>query len=184
MRPVTPFITIPTELVFKFLVSRFWLLAHVLWARACRQWRGFFACTWERSIQLLPPMCDVTGGSIAIDHAQRSGADIGELMKDSRRNVYGLASRERGPFVAQAHFALAFQYEVDFFLLLVVPRDLAAVRFERYVAERKCRRLDGAGASDYILRAAPRGIRSSGDLCKIRDGHQSTGPIRHGTNSL
>ena len=75
---------------------------------------------------------------------------------------------ERHPLLAEAHFARALDDEVDFFLLLVVPRHLAAVGLQGDVADGKVGRLDGTDAPNQVLRASPRGIRPPGNLGKIR----------------
>ena len=106
-------------------------------------------------------------------------------MEDAPWNVHSLTGSERHLLIAQAHLALALQNQVDFFLILVVPRHLSAVRFKRDVAQRKGFRLNRTRASHQVLSAPPGRISSSSDLGKIRDDHaQSTGPMRHGTNSL
>ena len=97
-------------------------------------------------------------------------------MEDLVRDVDGLAGSERHALFAEAHFARAFDDEVDFFLLLVVPRHLAAVGLQGDVADGKVGRLDGAHAPDQVLRAAPRGISASCNLGKIGDGHDVLAP--------
>ena len=76
--------------------------------------------------------------------------------------------------LAQAHLAFAFDDEVDFFLLLVVPRHLSAVGLERDVAHREVRRLDGARAPDQVLRAAARRIRPARDIAEIGNDHSAS----------
>ena len=88
-----------------------------------------------------------------------------------RWNEDGLAGVHRDALLAEAHFARAFDDEVDLLLLLVVPGHLAAVGLESHVPHRKIGRLDGAHAPDQILRAATRRIRAPGDLCKVSDDH-------------
>ena len=80
--------------------------------------------------------------------------------------------------LAEAHFARAFDDEVDLFLLLVVPRHLAAVRLERDVAHGEIRGLDGAHAPDQVLRAAPRRVRAPGDLREICNDHDEFSEFR------
>ena len=79
---------------------------------------------------------------------------------------------QRHALFAEAHFAGAFDDEVDLFLLLVVPGHLAAVGLQRDVADGEVGGLDGADAPDQVLRAAPRGIGASCNLRKIGDGHR------------
>ena len=82
----------------------------------------------QRAVQFLPPVGHVARRAVAVEHPQRRVADVGQLVKHPRRDVGGLAGRETSALFAQAHLARAFDDEVDFFLLLVVPRHLAAVR--------------------------------------------------------
>ena len=69
-------------------------------------------------------MSHISGRPIAINHAHGGGACVGELMKKLGRNVNRLACLDGSAFGTQAHFAHAFENQVDFFLLLVVPGDL------------------------------------------------------------
>src|SRR5689334_19585271 len=73
--------------------------------------------------------------------------------------------------LAETHLAVALDDVVDLFLLLVVPRHLAAMRFEGHVAHRKVRALDGAHAPDQVLCAPARRVRPPGDLRQIGNGH-------------
>ena len=135
--------------------------------RAFGQRRRFHARLRQRAVQFLPPMRDVARRPVAVHHPQRSRADIRELVKDFRWDVNRLACRESCTLLAQAHLAFALDDEVDFFLLLVVPRHLSAVRLERDVAHREVRRLNGAGSPrrDSVCGGAPdtSGLRYSPD---------------------
>src|ERR1039457_1556280 len=157
----------------------------VLRPSSLRKRRRFNASFRQCPIQLLTPVSHVTARSVAIDHSQRNRADIRQLMEHAPWNVHSLTGSERHLLIAQAHLALALQNQVDFFLILVVPRHLSAVRFKRDVAQRRGFRLNRTRASHQVLSAPPGRISSSSDLGKIRDDHaQSTGPMRQGTNSL
>lgn len=93
-------------------------------------------------------------------------------MEHARRDVDGLSSMEPGFLVAEAHLALSFEDEIDLFLILVVPGHLPAVWIERDVSKREIGGLDRARAANEILSQSPRGIRTSGDICKVRDDHR------------
>src|ERR1035438_3621862 len=129
------------------------------------------------AVKFLSPVGDIARWSVAVEHAQRGIADIGQLVEDLVRDVDGLPGVECHALFAEAHFAGAFDDEVDFFLLLVVPRHLPAVGLQGDVADGEIRGLDGAGAPDQVLRAAARGISASRDLGEIGDGHD-VGSVR------
>src|SRR5215472_17978744 len=134
MRPVTPFMMTPTECtVFALMFSGLGLF-RALRARARGEGRYVDARAGESAFQFLAPMSDVAGRTVAVDHAQRRGAGVGELMEDAGRDVDGLASANRGALFAEAHFAFALHNEVDLLLLLVVPRHLAAGGLESDVS--------------------------------------------------
>ena len=76
-------------------------------------------------------------------------------MKNAARDVDGLARSERLALRSEAHLAGSFNDEVDLFLLLVVPRHLAAFRIKRDIAQREMRCLDGAESADDVLSKPP-----------------------------
>src|ERR1035437_8730755 len=185
MRPVTPFMTMPTEwMVFSLMEvgsrSRF---LGALRAGSGGEPGNIDAGAGERAVEFLAPVGHVAGGSVAVEHAQRGIADVGQLVEDLVRDVDGLPGVEGHAFFAEAHFAGAFYDEVDFFLLLVVPRHLPSVGLQCEVADGKIGGLDGARAPEQVLRAAPRGISASCNLSKIGNGHDggslSTPLYRH-----
>jgi hypothetical protein len=90
---------------------------------------------WKGAIEFLTPVSDISGGAIAINHAHGSGAGVGELMENAVWNINGLAGFHCAPLLAKTHFAAAFDDEIDLFLILVVPRDLAAVGFQSYITQ-------------------------------------------------
>src|ERR1017187_3279834 len=182
MRPVTPFMIMPTGwMVFSLMeVLRFGLfggLPGTLRTGARGEGRYIDAGFGKSAVKFLSPVGDIAGGSVAVEHAQRGIADIGQLVEDLVRDVDGLPGVERHALFAEAHFAGAFDDEVDFFLLLVVPRPLPAVGLQGDVADGKISGLDGAGAPDQVLGAAPRGISASRDPGEIGDGHE-VGSVR------
>src|ERR1700722_16685991 len=116
-------------------------------------------------------MRDIARGTVTIDHPQRRFAGIGQLVKNAGRNVDSFAGADAAALLAEAHFAGAFNDKVDLFLLLVMPRDLSAVRFERDIPHREIDGLNRARAADKILRAPSRGIGAASDLRKVCDDH-------------
>src|SRR5262245_45616049 len=142
MRPVTPFMMMPTEWMVLSLVV--WLmdmyglgfrLVGALRTGSRRERRGLDASFGQCTVQLLPPVGDVTGGSVAVEHAQRCVPDVGQLVKDLVRDIDGLARVEGHALLAETHFAGAFDDEVDLLLFLVVPRHLAPVGLQRNVSD-------------------------------------------------
>lgn len=66
-------------------------------------------------------------------------------------------------FLAKAHLTRPVQDEIDFFLLLVVPGHLSAMRFKRDMSKREVLWLNRAGAPGNVLRPTPRGIGAALD---------------------
>src|SRR5438034_625634 len=99
-------------------------------------------------------MGDVSGGAVAVNHAAGRVAGVRELVEDAVRDVNGLAGGYGLAFFAEAHLGGTFDDEVDLFLLLVVPGDLAAIGLEGDVAHAEAGGLDGAGSADQVLSAA------------------------------
>ena len=116
-------------------------------------------------------MGDITGGAVAIEHAERGRADIGELVEDAGRDVNHLPRGHGLALLAEAHFAGAFDDEVNFFLFLIVPRHLAALGVERDIAHAEIFRLDGGDAPGEVLCAAARRVAAAFDLSEIGDCH-------------
>src|ERR1035437_4268301 len=158
MRPVTPFMTMPTEWMVFSLMAVFGLryrFLGALRAGAGGESGNIDAGARERAVEFLTPVGHIAGGSVAVEHTQRGVADVGQLVEDQVRDVDGLPGGEGHAFFAEAHFAGAFDDEVDFFLLLVVPRHLPPVGLQGDVADGKIRGLDGARAPDQVLRIFP-----------------------------
>src|ERR1019366_5397325 len=163
MRPVTPFMMMPTEWMVCSLMevgSGFRFLG-ALRVGAGGQRRDIDAGARERAIEFLAPVGYVAGRSVAIEHAQRGVADVGQLVELPVRNVDGLSGVQRHALLAEAHFAGAFDDEVDLFLFLVVPGHLPAVGLQGHVADGEVGGLYGARAPHQVLRAAPRGGSAS-----------------------
>src|ERR1035438_1512520 len=58
----------------------------------------------ERAGEFLAPVGDIARRAVAVEHAQRSVAGIGQLVKDLVRDVDGLPRVQGGPFFPKAHF--------------------------------------------------------------------------------
>lgn len=142
--------------------------------------RGFVTGAGEGAGEFLSPVGDVAGGPVAVEHAEGGVAEVGELVEDTGRDVNGLAGGEGLAFLTEAHFAGAFEDEVNLLLLLVVPRDLAAARVEGDVAEAEVLALDGGGAPDDVLGAASGGITPAFDLGEVGEDHGQVGRVLAG----
>src|ERR1035438_925765 len=98
MRPVTPFMTMPTLWMICSLMEvwglRFRFLG-ALRARSGGKRRDIKSGARQRAVQFLAPVRHVAGGSIAIDHAQRCVADVGQLVKHCGGDVDRLARVQR-----------------------------------------------------------------------------------------
>ena len=124
------------------------------------------------------PMRYVAGRTVAVNHAHACGARVGELVINSGGNVDGLACFDRCSFGAQAHFALAFENQVNLFLLLIVPRHLAAMGLQCDAPHREALGLDGAGSPHQILRSAACRVSTSGNFRKVSYDHCAFSPVR------
>src|SRR3569833_392144 len=157
MRPVTPFMMMPTE--WKCLSLMYVSISGVVWlvgalrAGSGRKRGRLDTGPRQGSSQFLLPVSHIAGRPIAINHAHRSRAGVGELMKDMRWDVDGLARLNGHALFAEAHLAGAFNDEVDLFLVLVVPWHLPAVRRERDVAHGEVGSLDATRSADEIQSA-------------------------------
>src|ERR1035437_1507455 len=148
MRPVTPFMMMPTEWMVCSLMevgSGSGFLG-ALRVGSDGQRRDIDAGARERAVEFLPPVGHVAGRPVAVEHAQRRVADVGQLVKDPVRNVGGLPGMQHRALLAQAHFSGSFDDEVNLFLLLVVPRHLPPVGLQGHVADGEIGRLYGARA--------------------------------------
>ena len=118
-------------------------------------------------------MGHIPGWTIAVNHPHRSEARVRQLMEYLRRNVNGLAGMDISLLFAEAHLAGAFENEINFLLLLVVPRHLPAIWLEQDVPKRKVRGLNGARAAYQILCPSACRISAAGDVFQIRDDHEA-----------
>ena len=93
-------------------------------------------------------------------------------MEDTAGNVGGLACLDGATFFPEAHLALALDDEINFFLLLVVPRNLSAVGLERDIAHGEVCGLDRGHAPDEVLGAAARRICAALNFGEVGDDHE------------
>jgi len=138
---------------------------------ALRQGGCFDSRSRQRSGQLLPPVGDISGRSINVDHPARMIGNVGELVKDARRDVGRLAGLEDAALFSQAHLGGAFENPIHLFLFLIVPGDLPTVGLESHVPNGEVDTLDRAQTADYILGTAASGICAAADLLEIEDDH-------------
>jgi hypothetical protein len=68
--------------------------------------------------------------AVTIDQTQRGRAGVGELVKNARGDIHCLSRPQRLTFSAEAHLTVSFYDKIDFFLFLVVPRDLPPAGFQ------------------------------------------------------
>ncbi len=118
----------------------------------------------QRAVKLLTPMGDITGGAVAIDHMEGRFSDVGELMKNTRRDVNHLPRDQGLAFFSKAHFRRSFDNEIHLLLLLVVPRNLPSFGIKRDTAHGKVFCLDGRGSARKVLRFTARGKAASLDF--------------------
>ena len=102
-------------------------------------------------------------------------------MKNFGGNEDRLAGSDGFTFFAETHFPFTLDDEVNLFLLLIVPRDLAAFGFEGDVAHRKVFGLHGGDASHEVLRAAAGRIGAALNFAEIGNRHSfSPKNVRYG----
>src|SRR4051794_17623229 len=104
MRPVTPFMMMPTVWIVMSLARL--LRALRLCARRQR-WIRTFACLRQRAVELLTPVGDVAARAVHVDHVHRFVAGVGELVKKRGRQEDGLARLDRAAFGADTDFPFA-----------------------------------------------------------------------------
>src|ERR1035438_1190587 len=107
MRPVTPFMMMPTGWMafslMEVVVGLRLRLYGALRVGSGRERGDIDAGARERAVEFLAPVGHIAGRAVAVEHAQRSVADIGQLVKDLVRDVDGLPRVQGRPFFAQAH---------------------------------------------------------------------------------
>src|ERR1035441_7354235 len=115
MRPVTPFMMMPTVWMVGSLmeVGSGFVFLGALRVGAGGQRRDIDAGARQRAVEFLAPVGHVAGRSVAVEHAERGVADVGQLMELLVRDVDGLSGVERHALLAEAHFAGAFDNEED-----------------------------------------------------------------------
>ena len=92
-------------------------------------------------------------------------------MKNFGWNEDRLAGSDGFAFFAETHFALTFDDEVNLFLFLIMPRDLAAFGFEGDVTHGKVFGLHGGNAPDEVLGAPTSWISTALNFAEIGNRH-------------
>src|ERR1035437_1883150 len=107
MRPVTPFMIMPTEWMVFSLMAGFGLrdrflggLHGALGAGSGGECGDIDAGAGKRAVEFLAPVGHVAGGPVAVEHAQRGRADVGQLVEDLVRDVDGLPRVEEHAVLA------------------------------------------------------------------------------------
>ncbi len=107
----------------------------VLRSGTCGERRGLSTRSRQSAFEFLPPMRNIPGRPVTINHDHRPGACIRELMENFWRYIDSLSCSNFGPFLSEAHLTATFEDQINLFLLLVMPRHLSAVCVERYVSQ-------------------------------------------------
>ena len=128
------------------------------------QGRGLDACPRKASVEFLPPMRDIAAGGIDVDHDKWFITCVGELVKDPGWDVGRLAGAEAAALFAEAGLACSRHYEVQLFLLLVVPGHLATPRFQGHISHAEILSLYRRGPTGEVLCPAACGIASASDV--------------------
>src|ERR1035441_3311653 len=107
MRPVTPFMMMPTVWMVDSLmeVGSSFRLFGTLRVRSGGQRRDIDTGARQRAVEFLAPVGHVAGGSVAVEHAKWGVADVGQLVEHLVRDVDGLPGVQRHALLAEAHFA-------------------------------------------------------------------------------
>ena len=129
------------------------------------------ACFGKGAFQLLFPMGNISRWAVNVDHSHGFISRVGQLVKNFGRNEDGLACSNSSAFFAETHFSFSLDDEVNFFLLLVVPRNLASIRLEGDVAHGKVLCLDRGKTANEILSATTSGIGTALDFVEVCNDH-------------
>jgi len=130
------------------------------------RWKGgnIDACFGKGAFELLFPVGNISRWAVNVDHSHGFVSRVGQLVKNFGRNEDGLACSNSSALFAETHLSFSLDDEVDFFLLLVVPRNLASIGFEGDVAHGKVLCLDRGKTANEILSATTSGIGTALDF--------------------
>ena len=128
----------------------------------------------QGAVEFLAPVGDIARRAVAVNHAHRRAAGVGQLVEDGGRD--DIRPVRSGPrcFSSPRHISpVAFDDEVDLFLLLVVPGHLSAVRLEGDVAhgEILVAWIGLMPPTRFCVRRLRR-VRPPGDLREVGDDHR------------
>jgi hypothetical protein len=139
------------------------------------------ACFGKGAFELLFPVGNIACRAVNVDHSHGFVSRVGQLVKNFGGNENGLACSNSSAFFAETHFSFSFDDEVNFFLLLVVPRNLASIRLEGDVAHGKVLCLDRGKTANEILSATTSGIGTALDFVEVCNDHSlSPKKVRYG----
>ena len=139
------------------------------------------ACFGKGAFELLFPMGNISRWAVNVDHSQGFISRVGQLVKNFGRNEDGLARSNSSAFFAETHFSFSLDDEVNFFLLLVVPRNLASFGFEGDVAHGKVFCLDRGKTTNEVLSTSSSGIGTALDFVEVCNDHSlSPKKVRYG----
>src|ERR1035437_5643199 len=149
MRPVTPFMIMPTRCVLMALISDScyqFVTCRGLRLRSGRERWRFDARPRQGAFQFLAPVGHVARRAVTVYHFERSIAQIGHLVKESGGDINRLTALHNQALAAQAHFPAALDDEINLFLGLIMPGHLAALGGQRHIADGEVPRLQGRRA--------------------------------------
>ena len=148
---------------------------------AGRKGRNIDACFRKGAFQFLFPVRDIAGRTIDVDHSHGLVSGIGQLVKNFGGNEDRLACSDSFAFFAETHFPFAFDDEVNFFLFLIVPRDLATFGLEGDVAHGKVFGLHGRESPHEVLGSTASWIGAALNFAEIGNRHSfSPKKVRYG----
>jgi len=137
------------------------------------RWKGgnIDACFGKGAFELLFPVGNISGRAVNVDHSHGLVSRVGQLVKNFGRNEDGLARSNSSAFLAETHFSFSLDDEVNFFLFLVVPRNLASFGFKGDVAHGKVFCLDGRDTADEVLSTTAGGVGTALDFVEVCNDH-------------
>jgi hypothetical protein len=102
---------------------------------------------------------------------ERRFAHIRQLVEHTSGYVHRLSCGQYLALFAKAHFCRPIDNEVNFFLFLIVPWDLAPLRLKRHIPHAEHLRLDRRSPAYEVLRPSPRRVVAPFYLTQISNNH-------------
>jgi hypothetical protein len=112
---------------------------------------GIDASLGKGAREFLTPVRYFTAGGITVNETHGSVTDICELVEGERRNIANLSTFNLTDLLVNTQLAFAFENEIHFFLLVIVPGYLSAARVEGYVTHTKVGSFNGQATSNHSL---------------------------------